>query len=260
MQTLQHQFARLVCKLSLAGLLAHCGNSSTTGSLVKSTNPPPQDRLLAIVMSGNKSCHRHHNNPYSPISASMYPDFKKFKEKMEATENMTIDFVLTCYDINGRLYLATSENPDEVTDADEDGVLPYIEKFRASRMGHRLLLIGHSYGGWLSLKTTLSLQSELESLPRLTLVTIDPISKITCSPFKPFGCSSSPTDITLPEYQTIGTSSNPWLNYYQRQTPIVRSSPIERATQNIEVHTSHMDIDNQPIVWSGVETAILGKI
>ncbi len=261
MRTIQQKFTRLVSSMPLIAAMAaitHCGPSRESHSTLKDQGES-RDQLLAIVMSGNKSCHRHNNNPSSPVRASIFPDFNRFKDKMERTENLEIDYVLTCYDGLGRLYMTNSTNPENVLSADEDGVLPFIEEFRRVRPNHRLLLIGHSYGGWLSLKTTLHLHSELESLPRLTLVTIDPISKVNCSPFKPFGCSSSPTDISGDEYQAISGSSNPWLNFYQRQTPIVRGSAIEKASHNIEVSATHMDIDNQPLVWESIEKAILGR-
>jgi pimeloyl-ACP methyl ester carboxylesterase len=214
--------------------------------------------LLSIVMAGNSSCHQVDGARHSPRGASLYREFSALIEGLQQSRSIRSHYIVTCYSLQSQLYVANSDTPED-SEAIEERALPdYIRSFHEAHGDGRLLWIGHSYGGWLAMKTLLSLQDAAQPLPRPALFTIDPISRRHSSPTRWLGCSSAPTDISESEYLQIGTSVEQWVNFFQRRTPVVRSSAVKGAQSNIEVRAGHMSIDNDPSVWGRIAERLGG--
>ena len=152
--------------------------------------------------------------------------------------------------------ITNSDDPYAVQSIDGRDVPDYVRRFYSAHSNQKLLWIGHSYGGWLSLKTLIALQEQNISIPPPDLFTIDPISKRNCSVTSPLGCSSAPTDVSEAEYLRLGESVGEWMNFYQRKTPVVRSSPVRGARSNIEIAVGHTRIDNHPLVWQNITSTL----
>jgi hypothetical protein len=115
----------------------------------------------------------------------------------------------------------------------------------------RVLLYGHSYGGWLVTRIGLALRSAgVAHLDRL--VTIDPISPLHCSPgtywrhiaghveslaftsiLPVIGCDRFPPDIDAQAAADLGRYAGRWVNAYQLRWPFLHSAPQPAAHANL---------------------------
>ena len=120
--------------------------------------------------------------------------------------------------------------------------------------GGAIFLIGHSYGGWLAMKTVYELADNLEFTG---LFTIDPISRKTCNYESPLGCISAPEDIIPFQRIKIRRNTSKWLNFYQSETWYLHSSHILQAHANFIIPKSHTDIDTEESVWLRIKNIVL---
>lgn len=134
-----------------------------------------------------------------------------------------------------------------------------------------LILIGHSYGGWLVEKIAAKILEE-QTQPLKLLVTIDSISKNKCTPLqlattlvstdpnrKPHaGCAQFPKDLTQ-ETTLLREHFSNWLNFYQDAGRFLHSGQSQAQDFHIDfenVDTSsvlpHISIDTSTEVWSTI--------
>lgn len=229
-----------------------CG-SEDDGSVLKADEP--DHTLLSVVMAGSDSCHAV-DGVRTPRGASIYPEFSALMQKMHVHQAIRSDYIMSCYSLRGQLLVTNSDDPQTVQAMSESDLPGYVQRFYETHASKKLLWIGHSYGGWLSLKTILAMHTQSQHRPHLDLFTLDPISKQTCSVTKPLGCSSAPTDVSDDEYLRLGSFVQQWMNFYQRKTPVVRSSAVKGARHNIELGVGHTKIDNHPTVWRSIESTL----
>ena len=67
---------------------------------------------------------------------------------------------------------------------------------------------------------------------RVSLISLDPISPLTCSFDNPWGCMSIPGDLSEEQWNLLADQTDPWNNFYQTQTWYLHSGVIEQADQN----------------------------
>jgi pimeloyl-ACP methyl ester carboxylesterase len=135
----------------------------------------------------------------------------------------------------------------------------------------RITWVGHSWGGWLALKTTLALAAlPAGTRPTVALLgTIDPISGAECRPKRMaetlweyiFGhltprpeCTRAPQDLAKWEGR--------WLNFYQTQARHLHSGPagardefrvvIPGYPESTDSFGPHLEIDSRPEVWDQI--------
>lgn len=99
----------------------------------------------------------------------------------------------------------------------------------------RVYLVGHSYGGWTSLRLGVHLSQLGQRLTGIAL--LDPISPSQCPAnvhffgtaffMKPLeGCSLAPRDITNAEMQLLADSTDWQINFYQTRYKQLHSAPL----------------------------------
>ncbi len=126
----------------------------------------------------------------------------------------------------------------------------------------RIILFGHSYGGW----GALYVASKLD-YPHL-LFTFDPISLEDCSEgrfiLKSKECQRFPSDINA---ASLENSHALWVNFYQRQGPIrsakapVTGNRAFNAYVNMDnVECGHRFIGLTELAWKPVRAMILGVV
>jgi pimeloyl-ACP methyl ester carboxylesterase len=240
--------------VSLTVLTSGCGGPDDASRLASDDD----GTLLSVVMAGNNSCHEADGVRRSPRGASLYRDFSTLIAGLQQRRSIRSNYVVTCYSLSSQLYVANSDMPEDIEAIDESTLPDYIRSFQEAHGDGRVLWIGHSYGGWLAMKTLLSFSDDARTLPRTTLFTIDPISRRTCSASRWLGCSSAPTDISESEYAQLGSKVDHWVNFFQRRTPVVRSSAVKGAQRNVELGVGHTSIDNHPRVWGSIAERLGG--
>jgi len=245
---------RVVSSFLFLALNLACGRSEPSSEVQSEGSR----HVLALMMAGNNSCHSAAGKPQSPLGAGVYRNFSALVQKLREGHGIELDFVASCFTMTSKIFITHSDDLSQVEQVAEDQVLPFIRKFRAPEEVSRTILVGHSYGGWLSMKTALGLVPLADTPPAMTLVTIDAISKVNCRVTAPRGCNKPPTDISEGEYLELSRRSEPWLNFFERRSRVVHGSAIPIASRNVEIAAGHSDIDNHPEVWAQIEEAVAG--
>ncbi len=233
-------------------LLPGCG----TAPDYSNTQAADRDRkLLSVVMGGNGSCGTAQGRNNSPLAISMYPRFAALRDMVQNSTGMrTEHFVLSCFTLAGKLFLTTSDDTQHITAASPGDVEAQVTALYQREAPAHLLIVGHSYGGWLAMQTAKLLDG---SISVGTFATIDAISPVKCSINNLRGCLSAPTDISPAEYAAIGSRAPRWLNFYGTKTPFLHSSAIAMAMENTPLSSEHTDIDNRQDVWDRVQQEVL---
>jgi hypothetical protein len=225
-------------------VLSACG-MQTTSSLMGGKEPVP----LFVAMGGNTSC-KDADDRYNPRLIGLYRPLESLMERLKNERSVPSKSIVSCYDDTATVYF-NIEGSDEVLTGTPEEFAESIQNFMTEESS--LMLIGHSYGGWLTMKTAATLANN----DRLTGVfTVDPISRRDCSFSNPSGCTSAPRDFTAAQLNDIKERSQIWSNYWQNQTFYLHSSPITQADNNVKVATSHSNIDAHQATWQHIEQGV----
>lgn len=242
---------RSLTMLSIVMAFAFAGCGSHDVSTLFSGKPSRPEKVLLVVMGGNTSCVPDSDGRRSPLLMDMHAPFAALHKSLEDSGRFLVDYLLTCHDSDATVHLTASDDKDRIIDTDFAGAQEKIDDLFAASSAERLILAGHSYGGWLAMKSAAVLKERLD-----TLITIDPISRVKCTILTPAGCVSSPSDIRGDELAAIRANSGRWANFWQKKTLYLHSSPISEADENVEERVGHTSIDTVTNVWSRVARAV----
>ena len=186
---------------------------------------------------------------------SLYPPFVQLSDEIKSITGVDPLWVISCFTAEEPLRWYSSSSPEKMN------VTPladhFVEVEQQAAGGRDVHVIGHSHGGWLALQTSVKLT---ESIQLGGLWSIDPISRVHCTPSRFTGCLEPPRDISAEQYQSVADNSDIWHNFYQTETFYLRSGPISAADHNHRVAASHTRIDTRPEVWDSVRERILQKL
>lgn len=210
--------------------LVGCGSQQP--SFLKSFEK--EGRLVVFAMGGRSSCGRDND----PRSMSMYPRVEQFIDRLR--ESFFVQTITTCYDRYGGLFAQIAEDKPQKTTPET------VPSFSDGLTKDHVVLVGHSYGGWLAMRTALALKSHVD------LVTIDAISPVECqltAPTSWLGCQRAPKDISS---QEVGATTRRWQHFFQTSTVYLHSSEIPEANNEHVPNVGHTQIDDQPHVWAKI--------
>ena len=237
---------KLPALLSIVAVVVGCGQSPS-----HLASESDREKVLVVVMGGNTSCGQDAEGAQSPLLMSMHAPFENMRKNLEESGLFTVDYLLSCHTTDAVVHFTASDAPGRLFATDFAGVQQKIDDLYDGGGAHRLILAGHSYGGWLAMKTASVLHEKIA-----TLVTIDPISRKTCSIFTPGGCTQAPTDIVHTEREAIKANAGHWLNFWQKRTFYLHASVIPEADENVEEQAEHTQIDSIPDVWEKLAHAV----
>lgn len=203
------------------------------------------DHYLISIHGGNGSCRLGVDHQRA------YPNALDLAKNLEA-KGHRVTLNATCYQrVSYNVNFKNARNEDVVLD--RVAYAEYFNEIINRENPDKLILIGHSYGGWLSLFLA-------ERLPKDRkidiLITIDPISQIYCTipellsryPMhytletpKP-GCQQAPADFGPERLRRIASRSGLWRHYFQNRTKPLRSGPISEATSNILLYNGEVEV------------------
>ena len=218
-----------------------------------STSAIPETRnLLLVVDGGFSSCISGSYDGINVETNTMAKHVVALREKLMpvlARNDAQFSVLMTCYRQDATIHYWSSDNIQPQTSNSAEDFADQVDLAAGQHGNPRIVVIGYSYGGWLSLKTVASLRGRrfIDDY-----VSIDPISRTTCTFRSPYGCTTAPADITLQERQQIKDNSGHWTNYYQNENPILHSSSISEADQNILLAATHIGIKDVQAIWNGV--------
>lgn len=232
----------------LTFVLIGCGQTPSQLASVKQ----PEHVLLAI-MGGNTSCSTDDDGNSSPQWMGMTAPFNNLRKKLEESGQYTVSYFLSCHNSDAAVHYAASDDPTSIHDTDFTGTKEKIDQLYESTGAQRLIVAGHSYGGWLAMMLGASFSERLSAL-----ITIDPISRVTCSFMTPAGCLQAPTDISHSKRLDIKGNADVWINFWQDRTFYLHSSTMNEADFNYQEQAEHTDIDSHDDVWQKFGKAVKG--
>ena len=154
----------------------------------------------------------------------------------------------------------------------------YVNQILSSYLKGDVYMIGHSYGGWMIMKSALRRLASGRSKFKLKgLFTIDPISWKECDisavtrSYFGFGyanaatpaCTRPPADLKN-SFGALARHSMIWHNFYQVTFPILHSGMIYQATKNTmpqlpvdrQIVGHHATIMNSEKVWQHINSDV----
>jgi len=225
---------------------AGCGAQEAASDL-DSTDPATP---LLVAMGGFTSCKTQLDGATGPRGMGMFQPFSEVLGEISARTGKAPDYVISCFTSAQPVRWISSRAPDALR---ETPLADHLAAIKALTTNDRpVFLIGHSHGGWLSLKTAIALVEERNIAG---LFSLDPISRINCNPGRLAGCLEPPRDIPTADYEKVAAGTDLWRNFYQSQTFYLRSGPIDQADSNTRLRTSHQQLDVDPAVWQSVREA-----
>jgi hypothetical protein len=205
-------------------------------------------RQVLAVMTGYNSCGPKGDPATGVIESSQVAPLVA---DYQARYHTPLAYVESCY--NG--YLSSSidfrTNVDDTVRSTEwqDGDA-LVEALRGLGRGSaRLVLVGHSYGGWTAMRVAARLAAEGRAVD---LVTIDPISPVALFPVR------LTSNLRIAGLHDLIS----WRNFYQTSDPLVHSAPI-RGAQNILIEIppgtqarAHDAIPHDDRPWAAVRSLL----
>ncbi|MBL6991823.1 MAG: hypothetical protein ISR65_18720 [Bacteriovoracaceae bacterium] len=236
---------------------------------------PAQKKALVVGLGGYNSCSNDYDGP-APYGMGLSRGVQELIESIkQASPDTKVDYLLACLGDGAppwvRAAIVTSKNPD------------YSEGIRSRSIGPAIkdllddpttpvYIVGHSYGGWLSLHLTL-VQFAPKDVNVAGVFTIDPIDPQLCDSsmmgkmiammnimmgmFMGGGqCYGAPRDIPLDRAESISN----WLNFYQQEASLIRSAAIRGAKNHYLSgygRRGHTLIARDRRVWEMIEEEVV---
>jgi hypothetical protein len=234
--------------------------------------------LMIWAAGGWNSCVATQKVPEpGPLGMNMFKNFGPMIQKLrEKHPDFKINYVASCFrpDIRSVRYIDSSK-PENTKVESKDSFHEIVEEY-VSNPKQPLIVLGHSYGGWLTMKAL----AKLSSLEIPLFISIDPISPKTCHVESVWqwiadklkgkslketdiGCRRSPTDILTEERNQIRSNVSEWYNVWQQDTfDALHADPIEQAN-NIEIKqdaslaaNGHINLGLNKKVWEKLEVIV----
>ncbi len=249
----------IVKALRCAVLLPLAFQISCSSESSKLSDADSKEEVQFVVMGGNSSCRNDEfGNTRSPLGTDVHNSFKTILELVVADGRFEPKWIVSCHrNSNAAVHYATSESGTQVFETTPEQFITMINGNYLQATARSTFVAGHSYGGWLTMKTALA------AIPEQTfdgVFTIDPISRVHCTFSNPGGCTQAPRDITNEQRSMIREVSVFWGNYYQTNTFYLHSAPMEEADLNLQLDTSHTGIDSHEGVWTSIKGTVLEKL
>lgn len=189
----------------------------------------------------------------SPFNAKIFKNYTQKISPSSADWDGPADYIISCFHANAnKVDMVSSLDQNQIDTLDRSEVTTYL--LQRIHPLQPIIIVGHSYGGWLSMISASVLISAGFHL--IALITIDAISPLDCNFRKKEGCSRAPQDIPAQTLYKISANTENWLNFYSssgkrniNSTFPLKSSSISAAHVNIPKDLSHNEIIQDDSIW-----------
>lgn len=244
-----------VTSIILGSSLFACGPMNGRSSIVSTSLNLPEIRPLIVGMSGYSTCTEssdYHDGELGPLGAQLFRQVEPIMAQITEKLNVAPALLASCFTDDRELITSSSLDGWKVNNPSDQDYLTSIQQ--QMEFFTHVFVVGHSYGGWLSMKLVESYQGVADKIK--TLHTIDPISKELCYFDNVSECLSAPRDIKEPAREHIKANTETWVNAWQDVTFFLHSSPIPEADQNPQYEVEHWDIDNNEELWEDINRQV----
>ena len=243
-----------VIALISAAVLTGCGNrrESRDAELLNGRKSP---KPLIVGMSGFATCKQNedfHNGEWGPLGHAMFTHVRALADTVTSKFGIEPAILASCFTSGSQIMASSSLDNWAVTEPmDED----YIDSVHATMNEYTdVFVVGHSYGGWLALKTVETFEGNPSIIK--SLYSIDAISKRLCFFNNPAECVSAPRDILARGRKKINENTKVWVNPWQRRTFFLHSSAIPQADENPLFELDHWSMDTEAAIWADMDKRV----
>lgn len=229
--------------------LVGCGSGTPSGSRLMGDS----NHVFLAVFGGNSSCKVDDDGVRGPRGMDMFVPFTELSDRLTTENHWNVSWLITCHNSDASVKWVSSDAPTTMQSMTIAEVAPKIQALVQENAPGHVFLAGHSYGGWLSLKTGLAVTQDVRIEG---LFSIDPISRPNCTFSNPAECTQFPSDVTPAQRLQLKDRTDVWTNFYQTQTSFLHSSPATEADENVRVATGHTGIDTHSDVWAPISNRI----
>ncbi len=243
------------------------GTGDSKGTHIRG-EPTKQHQVLGLF-GGYLSCS---SNQDAPLDGTRMVRFLNLINAQQETNGAVPGHFVSCFGVDPSVVnFMTSDEPNKVRKLP---VQQFIQEFQGMirrTEQPEVHIVGHSYGGWLSLQIANSIRSEN---PLSSLTTIDPISHLLCTPpdvinslvgnpVKP-ACNQAPADLPDEDLAQIAERAKTWINFYQTDANLLHSGSLNGA-ENVKLNfpaapiDPHTHIADDQLVISKVLERIIGN-
>lgn len=244
-----------VTGIVLMNSLFACGPMTGRNALLSTKSNLPEIRPLIVGMSGYSTCTEsgdYHDGDLGPMGAQLFRQIQPIVDQITDKLNVAPALLASCFTDDRELITSSSLDAWKLEHPDDEEYLTKLNQ--QMEFFTHVFVVGHSYGGWLSMKLVESYQGLSDKIK--TLHTIDPISKKLCYFDNVSECLSAPRDIEKPAREHISANTGIWVNAWQDVTFFLHSSPIPEADQNPKYNSEHWDIDNDEDLWQEIHRQV----
>jgi predicted alpha/beta hydrolase family esterase len=199
---------------------------------------------MLVLNGGNSTC-QGKSQP-TPIGMGAWAKFSEIVEGLNTRGEIQFNYLASCYEnSDATIHYVSNDNPEDPIAVDLEEYYNVVNDMAYLDPDGYRFFTGHSYGGWLALKTLVQADYEVD-----TLYSNDPISRKHCTFSNPAQCTRAPTDISTSEYELIADKTDEWHNFYETRTWYLHSSAIPQADENLKFNVSHTQMDDLDELWN----------
>jgi len=261
------------------GLVMGCAKEPTLGKRSSDANADapgetwklgdgagPGQRVYALL-GGYLSCKNDKNNAVTLEGSRMALILSDLMAELKSAGKEDPVSLVSCYswDATNITYILSSD-PTKTVTSTVDEMIATFNSLLAGTKKPNLYMVGHSYGGWTSMKiaTNLKANSKISAL-----ITVDPISKQNCTPNTIINyvnsqpdsrCKEPPADFVSERIDEIASRTNLWLNVYQTDFEALHSGPISAAQNLLKTYPtsnfSHSAVIDDPDIRDNIKNVL----
>ena len=231
----------LALAVTILTALQGCGKLERNTSLNSRDGGTRPATILAF--GGNRSCKPGGDSLPSPLATDMARRLIGMVHLVRSV-GRPVEVLTSCFTDPDRVLVSRNLSS---TSEDLDFETLVEQSVSSSDENHSLFIIGHSYGGWIAMRTAERIAAQSGKIAGL--VTIDPISRRECTYTNWDNCLSAPRDLSQKSLETIAANSGNWTNFYQTRTSYLHSSTIAQAHTNTQIDVDHFQIENHETIW-----------
>jgi pimeloyl-ACP methyl ester carboxylesterase len=255
----------------------------TSLSLMTASDPKDNSKSVLLLQAGGfATCLRTVPSGYAngaPYGVFRYKTFDEIRNELSAS-GYEVYQIVSCFYADGNVVTFYSDqDPSRKFEMSVSDYIKYVVDLASIQRFESVSVMGHSYGGWLSLQLASALAWKTDV--RL-LASIDPISPKQCNiqlfvqqfagislnrmrgiPAPVTGCQRSPEDLSTTQKLSLKGAVRRWINYYQQDFLPLHSAAMADANLNEEVryskslaNHSHRRIFFDPQVWAKIRSAL----
>ena len=234
---------------------------------VEESSKPSHDvtagRRVYALLGGYLSCKNDEKNSATIVGSRMSLILSDLKIALKRNGKDDPVSLVSCYNWDAtNITYAVSSDPANVVTSTVDEMIGTFNSLLDGVKRPQLYIVGHSYGGWTSMKMATNVTADAEMA---ALITVDPISKQNCTPNTIINyvnsqpdsrCKEPPSDFGAEQIDEIARRTHFWLNVYQTDFAPLHSGPIFAAQNLLKTYPtsnfSHSAVIDDPDVRENI--------